>query len=104
MPTNAQRRRAAKPAKVLTFRRNAETKTIERLRAALAQVQTRAQLEEMIRAAHPDHRVAVRELYERLAPAGLPCCGKAMLARAQRKPCTDHHTLCPVAGRVVLTN
>lgn len=106
MGANAQRRRAtktaAKPGAALRPSPY-DTKTMQRLRARMAQVRTRVQVEEMILDAAPEHRPAVRDLLYSLVDATLPCCGVAMLSKATHEDPVRHAPRCPVGGLVVLT-
>lgn len=111
MGENARRRsslklatRSAQPA---TTRASGQTKTMVRLRARAAEIETLQQFEEIIRAAHPDSRGLIRKLMTPMLRAGLPCCGPAMLARVlERQGKTvekwEHTRLCPSRNRVQL--
>ena len=106
MGANAKRRRAAKAAAHEPGHpqpsSSANTKTMARLRAKMAQVRTRVQVEEMIADAHPDHRPAVRDLLYRLVDPALPCCGVALLSMRLREDPVKHAQRCPVGGLIVL--
>lgn len=106
MGVKAKRRRIAKEttkaAKPRAVRRlGDDTRTMRLLREKMAQVKTLSQFEEMVYAAVEDERPAVRRLLEPMLPQGLPCCGRAMLAKAQRRTIV-HATLCPEARLVKL--
>lgn len=106
MGINAKRRRIDKEARKRAAPRavrrlGVETRTDRLLREKMAQVTTRSQVEEMIHQASDESRPAIRRLLESMMPEGLPCCGRAMLAKAQRRTVT-HATLCPEARLVKL--
>lgn len=108
MGINAKRRRidkeASKRAAPRAVRRlGVETRTMRLLQQKMAQVTTLSQFEEMIYAGVEDERPALRRLLEPMLPEGLPCCGRAMLAKAQRRT-IQHATLCPNARLVKLAD
>lgn len=111
MGENARRRSslklASRTAKPATLRASGPTKTMVRLRARAAEIETLQQFEEIIRTAHPDSRGSLRKLMTPMLRAGLPCCGPAMLARVcERQGKTvetwDHTRLCPSRNLVQL--
>lgn len=73
-----------------------------RLRQKAAEIRTRQQFEEILAAAHPDSRHAMRRLLEPLLSPELPCCGVAMLAQRVGDPTFKHGNLCPKRNRVTL--
>lgn len=104
MGRNAQRRRAEKAAaKRPDVRRGRQTKAMQRLRERMQEVQTKAQIEEMIAAHHPERQPKARELLYALADPGLPCCGPGMLI-AKGHTQLRHSPRCPAHGLVVLAD
>lgn len=111
MGANARRRSslkiAARNEQPATLRSSATTKTMTRLQARAAEIETLQQFEECVRQAHPDTRGAVRKLLGRLLRPGLPCCGPAMLAKVLTRQGKnverwEHTQLCPSRNLVTL--
>lgn len=111
MGENARRRStlklASRNAQPATLRASGPTKTMTRLRARAAEIDTLQQFEEIIRSAHPDNRGPLRKLMTPMLRAGLPCCGPAMLAavltrRGQNVEAWEHTQLCPSRNLVQL--
>lgn len=85
MGRNAARRRVVKlnaklaaPANVRVF----ETRTKRKARELMAQIETRAQFEQMVAKARPEVRAWMRQHLAYLLKPSLPCCGQAAAVKA----------------------
>jgi hypothetical protein len=106
MGRNAQTRRALKVVHRHpdTARpRAGQTKTMQRLRQAAAQITTLQQFEECIARAHPDNQGPIRKLLATMIKPGLPCCGAALLAAKVGRTEFAHGAHCPSRNLVVLS-
>lgn len=79
MASKAKRRAQAlialTPKVVVPFRRQGDTRTIQRLKTAMQQIATRAQFDRLLLQGAPETREARRKLMEPMLRPNLPCCG-----------------------------